>query len=193
MILLSFYQRNKTKQNNPLLFFFWFFFFFPLLIEDKLLYASLQFTFVLLNYRGCFEKMFPSSEKQTEILQAKNVHFQIHSSSKAFAFWTAPYPQTWTLFWTETLSSMTRFVTDMSLSLFEMTVSICPSHCSYCKALLFYSEPQSLFWFLFITTGHPCQNFLSLEGGLAEERLKSHTILFFTLKYLIIHLGCMIT
>lgn len=154
---------------------------------------SLQFTFVLCNDGSCFEKTFLSSEKQTEILQAKNVHFQIQSSSNAFAFWTAPYPQTWTLFWTETLSSMTHFVTDMSFSLFEMTVSICPSHCSYWKVLLFYSEPQSLFWFIFITTGHPCQNFLGLEGGPAEVRLKSHTIFFFTLKYLVIHLECMIT
>lgn len=140
--------------------------------------------------------MLLSSKKQTKIVQTKNVHFQIQSSSNAFAYWTAPYPQTWTPFWTEIFSSMTHFATDMSLSLFGMTVSICPSYSSYCKALLFYSEPPSLFWFIFITTGHPCQNFLGIKvmvGRLAEVRLKSHTIMFFTLKYLVIHLGCMIT
>lgn len=141
--------------------------------------------------------MFLSSKKQTKILLTKNVStFKFRVAQNAFACWTAPYPQTWTPFWTEILSSMTHFATDMSLSLFEMTVPVCPSHCTYCKALLFYSEPPSLFWFLFITTGHPCQSFLGLKvilGGLAEVRLKSHTILFFILKYLVILFGCMIT
>lgn len=140
--------------------------------------------------------MFLSSKKQTKILQTRNVHFQVQNNSNAFACWTAPYPQTWTPFWTEILSSTTHFVIDMSLSLFEMTVSICLSYCSYCKALLVYSEPPSLFWFIFITTGHPCQNFLGLKvilGRLAEVRLKFHTIFFFPLKYLVIHLRCMIS
>lgn len=63
-------------------------------------------------------------------------------------------------------------------------------------AKLFYFIHSLHHGFIFITAGHPCQRFLGpkvILRGLAEIRLAFHTISFFPLRDLVIHLICTIT